>query len=132
MKKALSGIITLAILILICEANLIEPITEFFVWLFTLSMTESNVSIAGEIFVKAATFIISYTAVGAIFSALDFFNSSVMKIAYFIISTLVSFALCYLVMLFETYFMWIAIGAACIIVGMIITGIALYIRNNRM
>lgn len=131
MKKAFFGIITLVVFIFLCTSGLIEPITRFFVWLVTLNMTESNVSIAGEIFVKIASFLISYSVVGAIFNRLGFFDSDIMKVVYFIISTLVSFVLCYLVMLFETYLLWIAIGAASIILGIIILGIVLHIRVNR-
>ena len=48
------------------------------------------------------TFAISYTLVGIIFNALGWFNSKIMSIAYFVISTLLGFALVYVVMLIET------------------------------
>lgn len=109
MKKAIWSILSTIIIIWLLTSGAWEPIANFFVWLFTLSMTESDVSIAGEIFVKVATFGISYSLVGAIFNAIGWFDSDVMKVAYFIISTLISFALCYVVMIFETHLLLIAI-----------------------
>lgn len=115
MKKALSGLITLIVLVFVFTSGLIEPLTKFFVWLVTLNMTQSSVSIAGEIFVKIAAFVISYATVGAIFNAIGWFNSGVMKLVYFIISTIVSFALCWLVMIFETHLLLIAIIAGALL-----------------
>ena len=80
---------------------------------------------AGEIFVKIAAWAISYSAVGILFNALGWFNSNAMKIAYFIISTLVSFALCYVVMLLETYLLYIVITLG-ILLAVIVTVIALF------
>ena len=68
---ALSGLIALIIMVFIFTSGLIEPLTKFFVWLVTLNMTQSSVSIAGEMFVKIAAFVISYATVGAIFNAND-------------------------------------------------------------
>ena len=127
MKKALSGLITLIIIVFIFTSGLIEPLTKFFVWLVTLNMTQSSVSVAGEIFVKIATFVISYTAVGAIFNAIGWFDSGVMKLVYFIISTIVSFALCWLVMIFETHLLLISIIAgALLIIALTVFIIALF------
>lgn len=95
-------------------------------------MTQSNISIAGEIFVKIAAWIISYTAVGIIFGALGWFNSDVMKFVYFIISTLVSFALCYIVMLLETYLLYIVIGLGVLLAVVIVLAIVLYIRHGKV
>lgn len=119
MKKTLSGILTLVILVFLCTSGLFEGIVNFFFWLVKLNMTQSSVSMAGEIFVKVATFAISYTVVGIIFNAIGWFNSDVMKIVYFIVSTLVSFALCYVIMLFETHLLVISIVAGCIIVALV-------------
>jgi len=79
------------------------------IWLFTLNETQSSVSIIGEIFVKIATFGITYSLVGFIFNSLGFFNSGIMKFAYFVISTLLSFGLCYVVVLIEKHILTIAI-----------------------
>ena len=79
------------------------PIEKTAVWLLRLNMTQSPVSMAGEIFVKITVLFLSYAIVGAIFKALGWFNSEAMKIAYFVVSTLLTFGLCYLVMLFEEF-----------------------------
>lgn len=127
MKKALGSIATLIIFVFLCTSGLFEGITNFFVWLVTLNMTQSSVSTVGEIFVKVATFAITYTVVGIIFNAIGWFDSDAMKIVYFIISTLISFALCYVVMIFETHLLLLSIilGVilAAVIVFFIITGI---------
>lgn len=104
--------------------GLIEPIVKFFtdilIWLFTLNATQSNVSIAGEIFVKIATFAVSYSAVGSIFRTIGWFNSEIMKISYFVISTIVSFALCYVVMLLETHLVAITVIMAVTLLSAIV------------
>ena len=91
-------------------------------------MTQSSVSIVGEIFVKVATFAVSYATVGAIFRAIGWFDSDIMKIAYFVISTLVSFVLCYIVMIFETHLLLIAIIAGVLLIA----GIAVCILLSRL
>ena len=131
MKKALSGLITLVIIVFLFTSGLIEPLTKFFVWLVTLNMTQSSVSIAGEIFVKIAAFVISYATVGAIFNAIGWFNSSVMKVVYFIVSTLVSFALCWLVMIFETHLLLISIIAGALLIIALAVFIVLLVRSTK-
>lgn len=127
MKKALGSVAALIIFVFLCTSGLFEGITNFFVWLVTLNMTQSSVSTVGEIFVKVATFAITYTVVGIIFNAIGWFDSDAMKIVYFIISTLISFALCYVVMIFETHLLLLSIifGVilAAVIAFFIITGI---------
>ena len=118
--KKLSGLVFLIFIWIAASNGWVEPIVNFFsdifIWLFTLSMTQSSVSIAGEIFVKVATFAISYSVVGAIFRAIGWFDSDIMKIAYFVISTIVSFVLCYIVMIFETHLLLIAIIARFLLI----------------
>ncbi|MCI6705237.1 MAG: hypothetical protein MR458_09110 [Erysipelotrichaceae bacterium] len=79
--RKLQGIIILMFIYIASKYGLIEPIVKFFtdilIWLFTLNATQSNVSIAGEIFVKIATFAVSYSAVGSIFRTIGWFNSEV-------------------------------------------------------
>lgn len=108
------------LILLLASKGWLEPIANFFssifIWLFTLNMTQSTVSIAGEIFVKVATFVITYSVVGAIFRAIGWFDSGIMKLAYFIISTLVSFILCYIVMIFETHLLLVAIIVGILII----------------
>lgn len=96
--------------------NIYEWIVNILIWLFTLNMTQSNVSMTGEIFVRIATFVVSYGAVGYIFNAIGLFDSKAMKFVYFVISTIVSFALCYVIMLIETYLLHIAIALGLLLV----------------
>lgn len=104
--------------------NLFEGIAKLLIWLFTLNMTQSEISVAGEIFVKIATFAVSYGVVGCIFNAIGVFDSKAMKFLYFVISTMVSFALCYVIMLIETYLLYIAIVLGILLV-IIIFGICI-------
>lgn len=83
MKGRIAAIIAFLLFIFIFTSGLFEGIVNFLTWLVTLNMTQSNISIAGEIFVKIAAWIISYTAVGMIFHALGWFDSDVMKFSLF-------------------------------------------------
>lgn len=131
MKGKLTAIIAFFIFIFVLTSGLFGGLVDFLVWLVTLNMTQSKVSMVGEIFVKIAAWTISYSAVGLLFNALGWFNSNAMKIAYFIISTLVSFALCYVVMLLETYLLYIVITLG-VLLAIIATVIAfLYIKGKR-
>lgn len=130
--KKLSGLVFLIFILIAARNGWIEPIINFFsdilIWLFTLSMTQSSVSIAGEIFVKVATFAISYSVVGALFRTIGWFDSDIMKVAYFVISTIVSFVLCYIVMIFETHLLLIAIIAGVLLIA----GVAVCILLSRL
>ena len=125
MKGIIAGLITLVLFVFFITSGLFEGIMNFFIWLVTLNATQSNVSMAGEIFVKIVTFVVSYTAVGILFNAIGWFDSDAMKLVYFIVSTLVSFALCYVVMLLETYLLYIAIGLGVLL--LLIIGIIIFL-----
>lgn len=129
MKKAVYGIIALIVVVFLVTSGLFEGLTKFLVWLVTLNMTQSSVSIVGEIFVKVATFVISYSLVGLIFNALGWFNKDIMSAVYFVVSTLLSFALCYLVMVFETHLLIFAIVFGCLLVAILAFIIIMIIRN---
>lgn len=132
MKSKIAGILALIIFVFFITSGLFEGIMNFFVWLVTLNATQSSISAAGEIFVKIVSFVVSYTAVGILFNAIGWFNSDAMKLVYFIVSTLVSFALCYVVMILESYLLYIAIGLGVLlllIIGFII-GLCLKNRDN--
>lgn len=132
MKGRIAAIIVFLLFIFIFTSGLFEGIFNFLTWLVTLNMTQSNISMAGEIFVKIATWIISYTVVGMIFHALGWFDSDAMKFVYFVISTLVSFILCYIVMLLETYLLYIVIGLGFLLAIVIVLAIVLYIRHRKV
>ena len=124
MKKTLASYVTLILLIFLCTSGLIEPITKVFVWLITLQFNLPDISIFGQLVAKYGTWIITYIVVGYIFNTLGGFNSTAMKIVYFIISTIISFLLSWLIMVLENY-LWIiaiVIGAMLLIlIGVTVT-----------
>ena len=133
MRKAISSIIVLAILIFICKSGLVEPITKVFVWLITLNYNSPDISVFGQLVAKYGTWLITYALVGLLFNALGWFNSGAMKIVYFIISTIISFLLSWLIMFLEKYLLIIAIVISAIILIMIGIAVTLFIinRNNK-
>ena len=130
-KKKISGLLALAIVVFLATSGILEGFMNFMIWLVSLNNTQSEVSIVGERFVKVATFLISYAAVGFVFNKLGWYDSDVMKFAYFIVSTRVSFGLCYIVMLLETYIVSIAIVLAIFILIGIGVVIYLHCRKKR-
>ena len=98
---------------------------------FTLQYITPETSVAGSIIVKILTFAVSYTLVGIIFNALGWFNSKIMSIAYFVISTLLGFALAYVVMLIETHLLEIGITLGVIFVLSIAAIIFIAIKNKK-
>lgn len=109
MKGKIISLITLLALIFVCTSGLIEPITKVFVWLITLQYNSPDISIFGQLVAKYGTWLITYSVVGIIFKSLNWFDKDVMKIVYFILSTIISFVLSYVIMLFEKYMLIISI-----------------------
>ena len=130
--KRLSGVLAGIVLVLLLCSGIFADIIEFLTWLFTLLYITPETSIAGSIIVKVLTFAVSYTLVGLIFNALGWFNGKIMSIAYFVISTLLEFALVYVVMLIETHLLEIGITLALILVISIVAIIVMAIRNKKI
>ncbi len=118
MKKVGSIIASIVILLLLCSGAFAN-ILKFFAWLFTLQYSQPDTSIAGGIIVRILTFIVSYSLVGVIFNALGWFNGKVMKIIYFVISTLLGFVIAYIVWGIEQYILIIGIVMGVIILAAI-------------
>lgn len=118
MKKLGSIIASIVILLLLCSGAFAN-IFKFFAWLFTLQYSQPDTSIAGGIIVRILTFIVSYSLVGVIFNALGWFNGKVMKIVYFVISTLLGFVIAYIVWGIEQYILIIGIVMGVIILAAI-------------
>lgn len=129
--KRLSGFLAGIVLLLLLCSGIFADIIEFFTWMFTLQYITPETSVAGSIIVKILTFAISYTFVGIIFNALSWFNSKVMSIAYFVVSTLLGFALAYVVMLIETHLLEIGITLSVIFVLSIAAIIFIAIKNKK-
>ena len=115
----------------LCTSGLIEEIVNFFTWLVTLNATQSEISKIGEIFVKNATFAISFATVGIISKTFKLFNGNLMSVGYFIVSTIVSFVLCYIVMLLETYLLYIAIFVGIALAMVITIVVVLYVKSRK-
>ena len=130
MKRLLGFLAGIVLLLLLCSGIFVDNI-EFFTWLFTLQYITPETSVAGSIIVKILTFAVSYTLVGIIFNALGWFNSKIMSIVYFVISTLLGFALAYVVMLIETHLLEIGITLGVIFVLSIAAIIFIATKNKR-
>lgn len=111
MNKIASFIVGILMLILICSGGFAK-LFEFFAWLFLLQYSQAEISIAGQIFVRILTFVLSYGVVGVVFNCLNFFESRIMRAAYFVVSTLIGFGFSYVCMIFEAYIKIIAISIA--------------------
>ena len=103
--KSIFGAILLLILIGSGVFSFLLELTgeymKLILWLFQLSLTDFGLSPFVEIAIKSITFVLSYALVGIIFNSLGFFNSDVMKFVYFVVSTLVGFALSAVIMFFS-------------------------------
>lgn len=129
MKKIIWLIIILALIIFIGTSGVLETMINFLVWLITLNFNSPNISVFGQILAKYGTWFISYLLVGALFKTLGLFDSNAMKIVYFIISTIISFALCYVIMLFETYSFCIAIVVGIVLILSVIVFVIAYVKE---
>ena len=132
MKRLISGIVTLLVVVLFVTSGLFKGFLNFICWLVTLNMTQSKISLAGEIFVKITTWAVTYSFVGFLFDSLGWFDSDAMKFVYFVVSTMISFALCYVIMLLETYLLYIVIAVAifAVIVFAVIVGTKIHNKKN--
>ena len=128
--KRLTGLLAGIVLLLLLCSGIFADIIEFFTWLFTLQYIAPETSIAGSIIAKVLTFAVSYTLVGLIFNSLNWFNSKVMSVVYFIVSALFGFALAYIVMLIETHLLAIGIILGVILIASIIVLIVFHIKNK--
>ena len=128
--KRLSGLLASIVLLLLLCSGVFADIIKFFTWLFTLQYITPETSIAGNIIVKVLTFAVSYNLVGLIFNSLGWFNSKVMSLVYFIISTLLGFVLAYIVMLIEKHLLAIGITLGVIFVVSIVVIIIIHNKTK--
>ena len=128
MSKIIYRFVGLAMIILLLSGGFAK-LFQFFGWLFLLEYSQADISVGGQIFVRIATFFLSYGIVGLIFHFIGFFNSKVMSAVYIILSTLIGFGLNYIVMLVETYIEIISIVFGVLIGVLIVIFTALFITN---
>lgn len=119
--KLIGSLTTIIILVLLCS-GILTDLARFFCWLFALQYAAPETSIAGGIVVRVLTFLVSYGLVGVIFNLLGWFNSKAMSVVYFVISTLLGFAIAYVVWIIETYILIIGI-----VLGIILAVVIAYI-----
>ena len=124
------GVVSFIILALLFCSGAFVDIVRFFAWLFTLQYSAPETSVAGGIIVRILTFLISYGLVGVLFTVLDWFDSRAMKIVYFVVSTLIGFALAYLVWTIETHIVIIGIIMGVLLVGVVAFFVLSYIFDK--
>ncbi|MCI6014862.1 MAG: hypothetical protein MRZ09_07740 [Coprobacillus sp.] len=129
MRKLLVFLAGIVLLLLLCSGFFVDFI-EFFTWLFTLQYIAPDTSIFGNIIVRILTFAVSYTLVGIIFNTLGWFNRKIMSIAYFVVSTLLGFALAYVVMLIEEHLLEIGVVLSVIFTIAVVVIIFIIINNK--
>lgn len=129
MRKLLVFLVGIVLLLLLCSGFFVDFI-EFFTWLFTLQYIAPDTSIFGNIIVRILTFAVSYTLVGIIFNTLGWFNRKIMSIAYVIASTLLGFALAYVVMIIEEYLLEIGVVLSVIFTIAVVVIIFIIINNK--
>ena len=129
MRKLPGAIAGLILLFLLCSGIFVD-ILELVTWLFMLQYKTPEISIVGNVIVRCLTFAVSYALVGLIFNAIGWFNGKVMSISYFIISTLLSLLLAYIIMLIETHLLIIGIVLGVVFVGLILLVIIIRVKSN--
>jgi len=133
-KSIIGGIILLMLIATGVFSFLLELSGEFMkltLWLFQLSLTDFGLPPTVEVIIKSLTFVISYALVGIIFSALGLFDSDVMKYVYFVISTLIGFALSAVIMFLQEHIImisWSIIGIS--IISLISVSLVIKRRNT--
>lgn len=134
MDKIKTFLIFVIILILVASGlaslaiKALEEVIQFIYWLFSIRMTDFGLLPSVEIIIKITTFVISYLLVGIFFNFLDLFESNLMKIAYFILSTIIGFILSYVIYIIQENITAIAIGT----ISLLILSIILYILLGRI
>jgi hypothetical protein len=133
-KSIIGGIILLMLIATGVFSFLLELSGEFMkltLWLFQLSLTDFGLPPTVEVIIKSLTFVISYALVGIFFNALGLFDSGVMKYVYFVISTLIGFALSAVIMFLQEHIImisWSIIGIS--IISLISVSLVIKRRNT--
>ena len=128
--KKLFGVLAGIVLVLLLCSGMFADILKFFTWLFTLEYITPDTSVAGSIVLKVLTFAVSYTLVGIIFNSIGLFNSRLMSIIYFIISTVMGFLLAYTVMIIEKHLLVIGIILGAVFIISVVLLIVIHIKNK--
>lgn len=134
-KSMIGGIILLILIATGVFSVLLDLTSEFIkltLWIFQLSLTDLGLSPSIEIIVKSLTFILSYALVGIIFNAIGLFDSDVMKYVYFVVSTMIGFALSALIMFLQEHIIIISWSILGITIITLITILFLVKKRNTL
>ena len=126
--KKICGIIASVIIIAILCSGIFVEISKFFAWLFALKYSQPETSIVGGVIVRVLTFIVSYSLVGTIFV---WRNRKLMKVGYFLISTVFGFVFAWIVWKIEQYILVIGIVLGIIAVFTIAFLIIWYLVDKK-
>lgn len=127
MKKVLAPILSLVTLYVFCliiSSGLFSDIAKFFTWLFAYNLSDNGLNNAFTLVSKLMIFAITYPLVGLIFNLLGWFNSKVMSIVYFILSTLLAMLLCPVLKFVQDNI--VAIGIVLIVLFLVIIGLIIF------
>ncbi|RED19314.1 hypothetical protein C7385_1307 [Acholeplasma laidlawii] len=131
----IGGIILLILIATGVFSVLLDLTSEFIkltLWIFQLSLTDFGLSPSIEIIVKSLTFILSYALVGIIFNSIGLFNSDAMKYVYFVVSTMIGFALSALIMFLQEHIIIISWSILGITIITIFTILFLVKKRNTL
>lgn len=117
--KIVGFVATIALLVLLCS-GVFTKLLNFILWLLMLQNSQPETSLIGEIIVRVLTFATSYSLVGLIFNAMELFSKKLMSFAYFIISTLLGFAIAYIVWVIEQHVLIITIILASLTLASVV------------
>ena len=111
--------------------NFFETLINVFSWIIVLNLKTPTISIISQIIVKYGTWIITYSLVGAMFKFFGLFESKIMRIAFFVLSTIISFALSWVFMILENYLMIIAIIIGSLILAALVVIIIMFVLYKK-
>ena len=109
MKGKITSFFMLIVIVVLAKYDGLKIIGDVFIWIFSLNYNSPDISVGGQIFVKIMCPVISFAVVGLIFKLLGLFDSIIMKAVYFVISSILSFGLSWIIMLIEKYSLLITI-----------------------
>jgi len=129
MKKIVAPILGFVFLFLFCwlvESGIFGSIINFFTWLFTYNYSNNGLNNAFALISKLMIFGITYPLVGLIFSSLGWFNSKIMAVVYFILSTLLAMLICPVLKLIQDNI--VTVGIVLLVIFILLIGLLMFIH----
>lgn len=128
MKRVFAPILGFVFIFLFCwlvESGIFGNIVNFFTWLLTYNYSDNGLNNAFTLISKLMIFGITYPLVGFIFSALGWFNSKIMSIVYFVLSTLLAMLICPVLKLIQDNI--VTIGIILLVIFVVLIGLLVFI-----